>query len=61
MRQAFASLPGAGARVWWRGPGSFVLAPTSRVLTGSFRWVRDLSHQPPDAATLLSLLMPALG
>jgi hypothetical protein len=60
LRQAFAGLPGTGARVWWRGPGRFVLAPPSRVLTGSFRWVRDLAHQPPDAATLMSVLMPAL-
>jgi hypothetical protein len=60
LRQAFASLPGSGARVWWRGPGRFVLAPPSRVLTGSFRWVRDLSHPPPDAVTLMGMLMPAL-
>jgi hypothetical protein len=46
--------------VWWRGPGRFVLAPPSRVLTGSFRWVRDLSYPPPDAMTLMSMLMPAL-
>lgn len=61
LREALASLPGSGARVWLRGPGRFVLAPPSRVLTGAFRWVRDLSHQPPDAATLMGVLVPVLA
>jgi hypothetical protein len=60
LRQAFAGLPGSEARVWWRGRGRFVLAPPSRVLTGSFRWVRDLSNRPPDAAALMRMLVPAL-